>query len=329
MQNINGVTGSKLGGAAILIELGAQYGVLDAIRAADKISVDELEKNSRVTRTVLVAYFDALAQAGLLQRDDTSASVMYQVSSDFESIVNHVGYVAWALNACAPIINNALAFATDNEVAQARFPRDGGVVARTSQWMGATSFYPQPEDAIVRLNPHRIMDLGSGSGSLLTRLLRRVKGSSGIGIDLSGQATAQAQELARLNNLDQRLEFIHSPIQAIMDNPHYLEGVDVVHAGFVLHDLLPAEETALDGLMRAIRSQASVRAFVIVDAIPYAPDEWERVFAAAFNHLHVHFMSRRLLAEDEWRTKLTDAGFRHVVIETLNHPGGRMIIASP
>ena len=329
MQNTSGITGSKLGGAAILMELGAQYGVLDAIRAANQISVDELQKISRVTGTTLAAYLDTLAQAGLLQRKNTSTPAAYQISNEFESIVNHVGYVAWALSACAPLINNALAFATDNDGAQARFPRDGGVVARTSQWMGATSFYPQPEDAIVRLNPRRIMDLGSGSGSLLTRLVRRVKGSSGIGIDLSEQATAQAQELARLNNLDQRLEFIHSPIQAIMDNPHYLEGVEVVHAGFVLHDLLPAEEAALDGLLRAIRSQTSVRAFVIVDAIPCAPDEWERVFAAAFNHLHAHFMSRRLLAEDEWRTKLTDAGFRHVVIETLNHPGGRMIIARP
>lgn len=329
MQNINGLTGSKLGGAAILIELGAQYGILDAIRAADQISVDDLQKNSRVPVTILAPYLEALAQAGLLQRDNTSTSAVYQVCGEFESMVNHVGYVSWALNACAPLVNNALAFSTNNEAAQENFPRDGGVVAQTSQWMGATSFYPQPEDAIVRLNPSRIMDLGSGSGSLLTRLLRRVEGSSGIGIDLSGQATAQAQELARLNNLDKRLEFIHSPIQAIMDNPHYLEGVDVVHAGFVLHDLLPAEEAALDGLMRVIRSQASVRAFVIVDAIPCASDEWERVFAAAFNHLHEHFMSRRLLAEDEWRTKLTDAGFRQVAIETLNHPGGRMIIASP
>ncbi|WP_277964081.1 methyltransferase [Pseudomonas sp. RIT-To-2] len=329
MQKISGLTGSKLGGAAILMELGSQYGVLDALRETDQVSVGKLQKISRVNGTVLADYLDALAQAGLLRREGNSASVVYQVTAEFETVVNHVGYVAWALNACAPLLNNALAFATDNEAAQACYPREGGVVARTSQWMGATSFYPQPEDAIVRMVPSRIMDLGSGSGSLLTRLLNRVEGSSGIGIDLSGQATAQAQELARLNNLAHRLEFIHSPIQALIDNPHYLEGVEVVHAGFVLHDLLPAEEAALEGLMRAIRAQASVRAFVIVDAIPAAPDEWERTFAAAFNHLHAHFMSRRLLAEDEWREKLTAAGFRHVVIETLNHPGGRMIIASP
>ncbi|REM04276.1 SAM-dependent methyltransferase, partial [Mycobacterium tuberculosis] len=85
--------------------------------------------------------------------------------------------------------------------------------------------------------------------------------------------------------------------------------------------LLPAEEETLDALLRACCAHAIKGTLIIVDAIPVAQSNWEKPFAAAFNHLHNHFMSRRLLSEEEWSEKLFRAGFSNVRIEVLDHPG--------
>lgn len=328
MQNVDRPTGSSLAGAAILLEIGAAYGIVDFIRHSNGFDVAALAERSGIGEPVIADYVDAMREAGLVTLAKAGERDIYRPADDFPDVVNDVGYLSWALLACAPLIVNAREFAADNALAQARHPRDGGLVARTSKWMGELSFYPQPERAILKLRPKKIVDLGSGSGGFLIRMLHQLDGARGVGVDLSATATEQAKQAAEANGFAGRLEFLHRPIQSLVDDPAPLKGADVVHAGFVMHDLLPAEERTLDALLETCREHASSGTVVIVDAVPLAPDRWERSFAAAFNHLHRNFMSRRLLSEDAWREKFEQAGFGNVVVETLGHPGGRMILGS-
>ncbi|MBN8752334.1 MULTISPECIES: class I SAM-dependent methyltransferase [Variovorax] len=329
MQNVDrGITGSSLAGSAILLEIGAEYGIIETLQNSPVLDAATVSRSSGIKEPVIAAYLDSLSKAGIIEELDKKPTATYRTSNHFDELINEVGYLSWALRACAPLINNAKEFSENNEEAQLKYPRSGGLVARTSKWMGEKSFYPQPENAIVAMAPKKIVDLGSGSGGFLIRMLRKIPGSTGIGIDLSPSATEQAVHAASEAGMSDRLQFVTAPIQILVTDPSLIRDADIIHAGFVMHDLLPAEEETLDALLRACCANAIKGTLIIVDAIPVAQSNWEKPFAAAFNHLHNHFMSRKLLSEKEWTEKLTRAGFSNVRIEILDHPGGRMLMAS-
>ena len=323
MQNVDrGITGSSLAGSAILLEIGAEYGIIETLQNSPVLDAATVSRSSGIKEPVIAAYLDSLSKAGIIEELDKKPTATYRTSNHFDELINEVGYLSWALRACAPLINNAKEFSENNEEAQLKYPRSGGLVARTSKWMGEKSFYPQPENAIVAMAPKKIVDLGSGSGGFLIRMLRKIPGSTGIGIDLSPSATEQAVHAASEAGMSDRLQFVTAPIQILVTDPSLIRDADIIHAGFVMHDLLPAEEETLDALLRACCANAIKGTLIIVDAIPVAQSNWEKPFAAAFNHLHNHF------SEKEWTEKLTRAGFSNVRIEILDHPGGRMLMAS-
>jgi SAM-dependent methyltransferase len=329
MQTSQNLSAASLAGAAILLEIGAEYRVVDLLRHSEYVDVAAAETETGIPAAVLTPYFDALANAGLAERvGGANGSARFRRSARLEPTIHDVGYVSWALRACSPLIAHAREFAARNEAAQEAYPRDGWLVARTSRWMGERSFYPQAKEAILSLEPRRIVDLGSGSGGLLIELLGRLPEATGIGVDLSASATAKARAAAEAAGMARRLEFVASPIQALVEDPRPLVGADVIHAGFVFHDLLPADEDRLDALLAACRAHASSGTLVVVDAVPFAQDEWERAFSAAFTHLHNCFMSRMLLSEAAWCEKLNKAGFARIETRLLGIPGGRLFMAS-
>ena len=127
--------------------------------------------------------------------------------------------------------------------------------------------------------------------------------------------------------LEPRLDIIESPIQALADDPSPLTGADVIHAGFVLHDLMPDDEPALDRLLAACREASPKATLIVVDAVPFAKDEQERLFSAAFSYLHHGFMGRELQSEIAWSERLARAGFGAVEVSKLGIPGGRLFLA--
>jgi hypothetical protein len=125
-----------------------------------------------------------------------------------------------------------------------------------------------------------------------------------------------------------RISVIEAPIQSLIDDPSPVKNVDIIHGGFVFHDLMPDEEATLDALLRTFRKAAPTGMLLIVDAVPYGETPGERAFSAAFTFLHSHFMARQLLTEVEWRTKLSAAGYNNVEITPLGISGGRIFRAT-
>lgn len=323
-----GLSAPSLAGVAILLEIGAEYRVLDILRDQPQITANQAAKETGISERVLVQYFEALTNAGLLERaENADAAGSYQPTRLLAKAVHDVGYVSWGLRACEPLIANARKFAVENKKAQDEHPRDGGLIARTSQWMGEQSFYPQAEEAILSLTPKKIVDLGCGSGRLLVKCLKQLPASTGVGIDMSSKACNEARAAAMEAGLSHRLNFIQSPIQALADDPAPLSGAAVIHAGFVLHDLMPEDEAALNKLLAACRTTAPDATLIVVDAVPFAKDENERMFSAAFSYLHHGFMGRQLQSEYAWSERLMKAGFGLVEIKKLGIPGGRLFAA--
>lgn len=328
MQALEGITGSKLAGAAVFLEIAAELNIIDILRGSGTFTLRDIESDAANSPEAMSKYIEALISAGLVARvgDDPET---YKKSDDFDEIVNHVGYVSWALRSCNPLIENAPAFLEATAEAQRKYPRNGKSVARTSQWMGFQSFYPVPEDTIVELNPRKVVDLGSGSGNLLVRLMKRLPKANGLGVDISQSAVEYALEFVRQHGLSDRISFVQAPVQDLSFRTELLEDADLIHGGFVFHDLLPQDEDALDSFFEFLATKPKQCSLVFVDAVPHSEISSEKVFTAAFNYLHEQFMSRKLLSEADWTAKLRSAGFSKVHSRKLDHPGGRMFIAKP
>jgi hypothetical protein len=320
-----------IAGRAILLEIGAKLGILDALLAQREVVVADVAKSSGVQLSFVSAYYEALTHAGLATPGSkvSSENTHYAAAPDLQQSVNDVGYVLWGLMSCAPLISNAVAFARDMPSAARTHVRDGEHVARTSKWMGEQDFYPPAENAITASRPKKIVDLGSGTCGLLIRCLRKLPEAHGVGIDLSHDACVKAQSIIRSVEMEHRLSVVEAPIQSLIDNPTPVEGADVIHGGFVFHDLLPDEEETLDALLRTFRQSAPAGALVIVDAVPYAQTPGEQAFSAAFTFLHSHFMGRRFLTESQWKSKLLAAGYATVEINQVGISGGRIFTARP
>lgn len=320
------LSAASIAGAAILLEIGEEYGVARVLRGGSEVELDDVVTTAALPEPAVARYLEALVSAGLLE--SLNGGKRYKATGKMSIAVHDVGYVSWALRACAPLIANARAFAAGEPQVQERHPRDGKLVARTSQWMGEKSFYPHAEDTILSLSPKHIVDLGCGVGALLIRLLGQLDGATGVGVDISEAACNEAKALAEKTGFADRITFIRAPIQMLADDPRPLVGADVIHAGFVFHDLMPDDEPALDKVLYACRKYATSGKLVIVDAVPYAADDWERMFSAAFSYLHHNYMGRRLLGGPAWCDKLCSAGFSKIEIKPLGLPGGRILVAS-
>jgi hypothetical protein len=320
------VYAQALAGRAVLLEIAARLGALEPLLSHKSVSIAQAADTSGVDPDYLAALYGALAQAGLVRVDGRDG---YSATAEMDTAINDAGYVLWGLMSCAPLIENAVAFMQDQLSAIPHHLRPGDHVARTSRWMGERDFYPQAVKAILSSNPKKLVDLGAGTCGLLIRCLRQLPEASAVGIDRNHASCERAKAIISDAGMAGRINVVEASIQSLVQDATAVEGADVIHAGFVLHELLPVEEPTLDALLRTFRERAPRAKLVIVDAVPYAGNSGEQAFSAAYTFLHTHFMAQRLLTEDQWQAKLARAGYGPVDVARLGISGGRIFSASP
>ncbi len=87
MQNVDRPTGSSLAGAAILLEIGAAYGIVDFIRHSNGFDVAALAERSGIGEPMIADYVDAMREAGLVtlakagERTSTGRPTIFPTSS--------------------------------------------------------------------------------------------------------------------------------------------------------------------------------------------------------------------------------------------------------
>jgi ubiquinone/menaquinone biosynthesis C-methylase UbiE len=318
-----------LAGKAILFEIGAKAGILDVIENNQDVTVFGLSQKLAISQAFLQSYLDILVSLDILSKKESEriSEPTYSKGFRFQKEKNKVGYISWGMNSCAPLIEHTKEFISDFSSAVKLYHRDGEHVALTSRWMGEKDFYPYAEEEIIKLRPKKVIDLGSGTCGLLIRLAQKIEDMMGIGVDISKDACTKAKDYINQVGLSDRIEVVESPIQDLVRNESIFLDADVVHAGFVFHDLLPDEEKHLDNLLACINRVAPNSTLVIVDAIPFSQNHHERAFSSAFSFLHRFYMGREFLTESAWKTKLNNVGFNHVHIRSLGISGGRIFVA--
>ncbi|HEX5958747.1 MAG TPA: peptide chain release factor N(5)-glutamine methyltransferase [Hyphomicrobiaceae bacterium] len=115
-------------------------------------------------------------------------------------------------------------------------------IAGAEQWAAAEA-----------ADPLRILDVGTGSGCILTTLLCELKGARGTGTDISPEALDVARANAERLGVGARaswlradgLESVDGPFHILVSNPPYVRSGDIAHLEPEVRRFDPA--TALDG----------------------------------------------------------------------------------
>jgi hypothetical protein len=323
------VQAQALAGKAVLLEIGARVGALEPLLSHKTVSIAEAADASGVDPSFLAGLYAALAQAGLVKIEGRGDNLSYSAAPEMESSITDAGYILWGVMSCAPLIENAISFMKDQQSSIPNHLRHGDHVARTSRWMGEHDFYPQAVNAILASKPKKLVDLGAGTCGLLIRCLRQLPDAQAVGVDRNSASCAKAKGIIKDAGMAGRIKVVEASIQSLVQDATAVENADVIHGGFVFHELLPDEEATLDALLKTFRERAPRAKLVIVDAVPYARNSGEEAFSAAYTFLHTHFMAQKLLTEDQWQAKLSRAGYGPVEVARLGISGGRIFSASP
>lgn len=313
--------------AAALLEIGDRLGVVERIGTGEDFTAADLAAVADLPVGGATRYIEALAAGGIVERMDVEGTV-FRAVPEFAVIRHQAGYVSWTMNANRPFIAHAREFFTDFDSASASYTREGRQVAVSSQWMGSLAFYPAAFEAITEAGPRRVVDLGAGTCRLLIELLTMFPGATGVGLDIDEQACSAASEAAKNAGVDDRLTVVQRPIQSIATDTGPLRDADVIHAGFVFHDMLPEEEDVADAVLANCRDALRPDGLLaITEAVPYLDNDRERRFSSIVTYFHREFMHRKLLSVAEWEHKLTVAGFARVDTVELGFPTGRLFLA--
>lgn len=176
------------------------------------------------------------------------------------------------------------------------------------------------------------LDLGCGTGDFLIQFVQRDGTSRGIGIDVSGEALAQARENAERFGVADRLEFHEA---AVGPDPlgvpaDVLERVDIVTSMYMLHEFGRAGREAIVEVIRALKRQLPGRLLLALEVEACEPEEFARQEPPAPHHGRldyrlIHALSGQGLprSQADWHAIFADAGC--TIVEPGVPTGGSLI----
>lgn len=316
-----------LAAAAGLFEMGDRLGLMDGIKPGVKFVIGELARKADLPTAGVSLYVEALEAAGIVVRQ-SDAEDTYMPSEEFGDLLYEAGYVSWVMNANRPFIENAHEYLSNPTRESGAYERDGRQVAVSSEWMGSQGIYPAALSTVLDAKPERVADLGSGTCRLLIDVLVSLPGCSGMGLDLNGPSCVAARAASQQAGVEDRLEVFERPIQSLVEDDTPVRDADVIHAGFVFHDMMPDEEDVADQVLATCRRALRPGGIMaITEGLPYLQNDDERRFSAAWTFFHRAFMKRKPLSADEWRLKLEQAGFQNTDVIKLGFPGARLFVS--
>lgn len=317
---------ADLAANAALLEMAEGLGLSAILDRMAPFTLDDVTTAADIPEAGALSFLHALLSAGLVEQGQGAGH--FVPCADLTDRRYEAGYLSWSLNANRPYIDHAAEFLRQGGVPAGQYQRDGRRVAVSSRWIGSYGFYPDVISEIISRKPQRIADLGAGAGGLLIHLLTLLPGSTALALDLSPAACDEAERAARRADVHNRLTVVNRSIESLIDDAGPVRGADVVHAGFVMHDVLK-DQDVLDGVLRSCRESIDDDGCLIVtDAVPYAGNSRERAFSALFTYLHSSSMGVELPSADTWCAAFQRTGFADVTSTPLRMPGSRMFVAA-
>ncbi|HEX5402703.1 MAG TPA: class I SAM-dependent methyltransferase, partial [Pseudonocardiaceae bacterium] len=179
-----------------------RMGLLQRAGSGEPLKLTELVADGH-DEELLVALLNYLTVRGYLQRDDT----VYTMTARGAALVPYFGYLGTMVGAYEPVMAEIESLVAGRKV----FGRD---VHRSVPDLasGLTSL----EDNLMARFPEllwnravtKVMDLGCGSGRMLSRIVQSRPGLTGVGVDASAETCAVATETIAAEQLADRVTIV-------------------------------------------------------------------------------------------------------------------------
>ncbi|MEV4892841.1 class I SAM-dependent methyltransferase [Nonomuraea sp. NPDC055795] len=159
-----------------------------------------------------------------------------------------------------------------------------------------------------------VLDMGCGSGRMLSQVLRRGPDLRGVGVDQAEQACEKARHNLAAEGLAERTTILHGDASRLSELPaDVLEQVDLVIAMFVMHEI--HWQRSREGVISCLRSIAEVIGpdgrFLMVEVSRVAAERPRPGLRFVPEYQLVHeYSHQRLATEQDWRDMLAEAGLQ-------------------
>ena len=296
-------------------------GFYEFAKTHPRFTVDEVVADLAVDRTVFetcIVYLNAL---GLLTRDGAHYGLSERGRKYHNSYFR--GLIDLYVGGYGGILQN-LNRAARGEVELSDLHRSTKHAAKGTEEINCISGIPKVLSVMKEIGASRVLDLGCGTGGFLIQMARQFDGLQAIGVDMDADAVEMAREHSRDFGLENRIAWHVAEIgpDGLPLPASIADGVDVVTAMYILHEMGRGGRQAIVETLAALREALPGRHFIFFESEPPDVDGLAADPAGqtgALNYWFIHPLSLQGSPRwpDDWRGIVEDAGctlIRHELI---------------
>ncbi len=291
-------------------------GVYEYLRRHERIEIDGAAEALSLDPMILRSLVEYLLGRGLLAPDG-DGFVLSEKGKPYWNYItrgvltSHMAGYNQLLVHLGPLLRKEM------DIDDPTLTRDGRLVAVGSGYalLGSNTI-PWILKLIRELGGRYVMDVGSGAGDFLIQLALRWPDGAGVGIDMNGDAVAQARVSAERAGVADRLTFHQARLSAEPMNLDRatLDRVDTLTAMYLLHEFAGrgGEEAIVAGLAQ-LSAQFPGRTLLMLEGERADPAALQakppRTFAQ-LDYSFIHPISRQgaLRSAAEWEALIARAG---------------------
>ncbi|MGI8664462.1 MAG: class I SAM-dependent methyltransferase [Jatrophihabitans sp.] len=297
---------------------------LEALGALDRLAADGLRASDLGPNKFLAdATLRYLAQRDLVRREQDG---IYRFTEIGRELYESRGYLVWLGGGYAEplarldrLINGEQSFGVEVD-------RNVRWVAVGTAEAGRRDLRPEVLTLLREIEFERAVDIGCGNAHFLIGLCG-LFGASGIGIDISPDACAEALQEVASAGMQDRIRIVRANACEVASVPE-LENVQLVVASFFLHEVLEGGVQVLVDYLRAMCQRLPVGAHLMAAEIaPPREDHDTGELVSPEYTLTQALMKQILFDEQQWRQVFTEAGFEVVKVVHPNLPEAQLILA--
>lgn len=262
-----------------------------------------------------------LGERGLVTED----SGRYRLTEYGHEVCADKGYLVWLVGGYGEPLRRLDAFLSGAKRYGTDYPRDGRWVADGAAMLGRKDVVPHAMRLLESITFDHVLDLGCGNARFLLAVCSRF-GASGIGVDLSPEACAEADKAIQEAGQKDRVTVVEGDAGDIAKIPQ-LEKTHLVVTFFLLHEILAQGRDRMVQYLRELAGRLPERSYLLAAEVqpPQSAAKGQR-FRPEFTLVH-RLMRQGLLSSEEWRDVLAQGGF--TVLEAIDDdmPGGILLLA--
>lgn len=309
------------GYAASSILAALQMSGLLAVLESDGLTRAVVADRDPDRAALLRASLDYLRQRGLVGYDTDR----YRLSPYGEQVCADKGYLVWLVGGYGEPLRRLDSFLGNGQRYGVDYVRDGKWVAGGAALLGGKDMVPYARELMHQFTFRRVLDLGCGNARFLINACREF-GVSGVGVDISPEACADARQAVADAGLADRIEIAQTDASALAEIDA-LPRTDLVVTFFLLHEILAHGLDVLVEYLGDLRRRLPAGAHLLTAEVEPPVDQPDtQRFTPEFTYVHA-LMRQTLLSADDWANALQDGGFTVQQVRGNDMPGGVLLLA--